>query len=217
MFTETAFRQIPVIDFANASNSDPVLRRALAAELKDACTNVGFFYIKNHGIPSDVISATVDAAQSFFSLPLAAKQEIDIHKSPNFKGYTALLGENTDPANRGDLHEGFDIGWEPLETSTPSNGGVREDGAMAGVNVWPDVNHRFRQDVLTYYHAAVGLGLKLFPLFALALNLPEDWFNDKVRFPPWRENCPNNGDKASSEHISVISRRMTVIHVPAEG
>jgi len=183
MFTETAFQQIPVIDFTNASSSDPALRRALAAELKDACTNVGFFYIKNHGIPSDVISATVDAAQSFFSLPLAAKQEIDIHKSSNFKGYTALLGENTDPANRGDLHEGFDIGWEPLETSTPSNGSVREDGAMAGVNVWPDVNHHFRQDVLTYYHAAVGLGLKLFPLFALALNLPEDWFNDKITKP----------------------------------
>lgn len=30
-------------------------------------------------------------------------------------------------------------------------------------------------------HAAVELGKKLFPLFALALNLPEDFFDDKVR------------------------------------
>ena len=37
---------------------------------------------------------------------------MDIHKTANFKGYTALLGENTDPEGRGDLHEGFDLGWE---------------------------------------------------------------------------------------------------------
>lgn len=29
-------------------------------------------------------------------------------------------------------------------------------------------------------HAAVNLGRKLFPLFARALDLPEDFFNDKV-------------------------------------
>lgn len=29
-------------------------------------------------------------------------------------------------------------------------------------------------------HAAVALGKKLFPLFALALDLPEDFFDDKV-------------------------------------
>ena len=54
----------------------------------------------------------IEAAKKFFSLPLETKSAMDIHKTPNFKGYTALLGENTNPENRGDLHEGFDIGWE---------------------------------------------------------------------------------------------------------
>jgi isopenicillin N synthase-like dioxygenase len=74
----------------------------------------------------------------------------DIHKSKNFKGYTALLGENTNPENRGDLHEGFDLGWE-----APASGTVRspeEDGAMAGQNVWPDETllPGFRGAVLEY-------------------------------------------------------------------
>jgi hypothetical protein len=30
-------------------------------------------------------------------------------------------------------------------------------------------------------HSAVSLGKSLFPLFALALDLPEDFFDDKVR------------------------------------
>lgn len=29
-------------------------------------------------------------------------------------------------------------------------------------------------------HAALNLGRILFPLFALALDMPEDWFDDKV-------------------------------------
>ena len=31
-------------------------------------------------------------------------------------------------------------------------------------------------------HAAVGVGRFLFPIFALALDLPEDFFGDKVRY-----------------------------------
>lgn len=76
--------------------------------------------------------------------------QLDIHKSKNFKGYTALLGENTNPENRGDLHEGFDLGWED-----PGSGTVRsseDDGSMAGENVWPDevLLPGFRRTVLEY-------------------------------------------------------------------
>ena len=31
-------------------------------------------------------------------------------------------------------------------------------------------------------HSAVDLGKSLFPIFALALNIPENFFDDKVRF-----------------------------------
>lgn len=103
---------------------------------------------------------------------------IDIHKSSNFKGYTALLGENTNPENRGDLHEGFDIGWE--ERSGASR---EDDGAMTGENVWPKDLPGFRESVLDYHHAAVKLGQSLFPLFALALDLPENFFEDKTTKP----------------------------------
>jgi len=51
---------------------------------------------------------------------------------------------------------------------------------MAGANVWPSDLPGFRLAVLKYYHAAVNLGKLLFPLFALALYLPEDFFDDKV-------------------------------------
>ncbi|KAI0629820.1 2OG-Fe-II oxygenase [Trametes polyzona] len=176
--TTSAFEEIPIINLEEARSTNHAVRRALADQIRDACVNVGFFYVKNHGIPEDLISATVQAAKRFFALPAEAKAALDIHKSANFKGYTALLGENTNPANRGDLHEGFDIGWEEH-----AGGGRSDDGVMTGDNVWPDGLPGFREAVLDYYHAAVKLGQSLFPLFALALDLPENFFEDKTTKP----------------------------------
>ncbi|KAF7299439.1 2OG-Fe oxygenase [Mycena indigotica] len=195
--TDSTFEQIPIMsvslthfptlvglrtkidsDFTDATSADFAKRRALADRIRDASINVGFFYLKNHTIQEAVIADTITAAGDFFALPINAKLALDIHKSTNFKGYTALLGENTNPEGRGDLHEGFDLGWEE-----PGN------NAMSGVNVWPaeTLLPGFR-DVMEsnkrrYSRAAVSLGQLLFPLFALALDLPEAFFNDKTTKP----------------------------------
>ncbi|EKM49759.1 uncharacterized protein PHACADRAFT_179143 [Phanerochaete carnosa HHB-10118-sp] len=178
--TNNAFQEIPVIDLHNIRSDDLSVRRALADEVRNASMNVGFFYIKNHGIPQETISAALEAAKGFFALSQASKETISIDKSTNFKGYTPLLGENSDPENRGDLHEGFDLGWED-----PSGNVRADDGPMSGVNLWPDERELpgFKEAVMRYYYAVVALGKLLFPVFALALNLPEDFFADKITKP----------------------------------
>jgi hypothetical protein len=40
------FTNIPIIDLSNLDSPDLASRRALADEIYDACTRVGFFYIK---------------------------------------------------------------------------------------------------------------------------------------------------------------------------
>ena len=94
---------------------------------------------------NEIISQALSAGKRFFALPQEAKDALDIRKTPNFKGYTALLEENTDPENRGDLHEGFDIGWEDF-----AGGSRADDGAMTGGNVWPTGLPGFREAVLEY-------------------------------------------------------------------
>ncbi|KZO96847.1 2OG-Fe-II oxygenase [Calocera viscosa TUFC12733] len=162
----SAFKAIPIIDLAEED------RTLLAEKIREACLNVGFFYLKNHNIPSSTITSALSSAHQFFGLPLSKKTALDIHLSPSFKGYTALLGENTDPANRGDLHEGFDLGSE------------QEQGEMRG-NVWPDAASLpgFRERVMEYYDSVLGLGRRLFPLFALSLSLPEHFFDNKIQHP----------------------------------
>ncbi|KAI0698155.1 Clavaminate synthase-like protein [Cytidiella melzeri] len=178
--SEASFDQIPIIDLANAQSPDTTERMQLAAKIRDACINVGFLYVKNHGIPEEIIQRAFVATQEFFSLPDSQKMEVDNKKTANFKGYNAVLASNNDPAGAGDMHEGFEFGWEEI---TPKNNDEKRahDGVMAGGNIWPSGLPSFRQSALTYYHAAVELGKRLFPLFALALELPEDYFEDKTR------------------------------------
>ncbi|KAF5382511.1 hypothetical protein D9615_003067 [Tricholomella constricta] len=222
--TESTFEEIPVIDFTDARSTDPAKRRALADLIRDASINVGFFYLKNHGISEERVANVLEASKRFFALDISTKMELqpkklDIGKTSNFKGYTALLQENVNPAGQGDLHEGFDIGWEaelpsdaPVFTKTTS-------GAMSGTNVWPSNLPGFKEAVLAYYHDAIGLGKLLFPLFALALDLSEDFFDDKttrpaaimriLHYPPQSSNVDAEGRQIGiGEHTDYEASMM---------
>ena len=67
----------------------------------------------------------------------------------SFKGYAPALDSNIDPANSGDCHEGFEVGWEEL---IPKENDEKRanDGAMAGANVWPSEPAGFREACLDY-------------------------------------------------------------------
>ncbi|KIN99678.1 hypothetical protein M404DRAFT_779875 [Pisolithus tinctorius Marx 270] len=173
-----AFDSIPVVDIGCVST--PEERAALAQQIRDACMNVGFFYISNHGIPQETIDEVFSAMKAYFSLPLETKMKLYHKEVANFKGYAPVLDSNIDPANRGDLHESFEIGWEELLAKENDEKRVN-DGAMSGANIWPLEPAGFREACLGYYHAAVGVGKVLFRLFALALDLPETYFDDKTR------------------------------------
>ena len=60
----------------------------------------------------------------------------------------ALLSENNDPENHGDLHEGFDIGYEDIDTQNAKL--YRSKSTMSGENVWPSEVPEFRDRVLNY-------------------------------------------------------------------
>ncbi|KIY65023.1 Clavaminate synthase-like protein [Cylindrobasidium torrendii FP15055 ss-10] len=177
--SDTAFSEIPIIDMSLIYTDDSKARLRLAQEVRDACVNVGFFYVKNHGIPAQLVENFLNESKAFFAQPEATKMQIENKKSPAFKGYHPALSSNNDPNNEGDLHEGFEFGYEPMDTQRNTEG--LQNGAMAGANVWPSGFPAFREAALAYYHASIQFGKALFPLFALALELPPDFFEDKTR------------------------------------
>ncbi|ESK84794.1 2og-fe oxygenase [Moniliophthora roreri MCA 2997] len=192
------FKSIPIINLEKLRSRNLEDRKALADQVRNACMNVGFFYVKNHGVPEVNISNVLDRAKEFFDLPMESKMkggsvfqrktranayalpgQIENKTTPNFKGYSPLLSGNNDPNNKGDLQEGFEFGWENLDGVADSS--RKDDGIMTGANVWPSELPDFRAAALQYYHSLVDLGKLLFPIFALALNIEENFFEDKIR------------------------------------
>lgn len=86
-----AFQEIPLIDFADAYSKDLEKRQKVAQTIYDACVRVGFFYIKNHGVPQSILTNVFTAAKQFFVLPLEDKMAIDRNKNVHLRGYTKLM------------------------------------------------------------------------------------------------------------------------------
>lgn len=177
--TQPSFESIPVIDFAPMRSGDPADRAGVGDAVRKACTEVGFFYAKNHGVPQDVIDATFGAAHRFFDLPLDQKLAISVEKSDAMRGYTPLLGENTDPDNNGDLHEGFDLALDLPEDDPDVQAGIYGYAP----NQWPESLSDFREPLTAYHQAMREFGEQVFCAFAHALELPEDHFLPKITKP----------------------------------
>lgn len=57
-------RFLPVIGLGGDS-TDPAAVDAIAGEVHRACRDTGFFYVTDHGIPDDLITAQLDWTRRF--------------------------------------------------------------------------------------------------------------------------------------------------------
>lgn len=176
MAARVPLEQIPVIDFAPFLHGSAADRKAVARKIGEACRNIGFFYLINHGVPPALTEQTFAEARRFFALPLEKKREIAIEKSPCHRGYFGLGGENLDPKKQryaGDLKEGIKIGRD-LAADHPL---VRAGTPLHGPDQWPANLPGWREVMQDSYDALVRLGRELMHAFALALELPEHHFD----------------------------------------
>ncbi|MEL0638814.1 2-oxoglutarate and iron-dependent oxygenase domain-containing protein [Marinomonas sp. TI.3.20] len=99
-------QQIPIIDIEPLINrSDP---QKVADQIGAVCEEIGFLYIKNHGIKKDLMEKINKYSQEFFSLPLEEKNKINIINSgAALRGYIPMYGENVDPSYTKDIQGMF--------------------------------------------------------------------------------------------------------------
>jgi hypothetical protein len=66
-----SFSTIPILDLSLAK--DPTTKPQFLDELRHALLEVGFLYLKNVGIPSELTQAVIKEGVSFFDLPMEEK------------------------------------------------------------------------------------------------------------------------------------------------
>jgi isopenicillin N synthase-like dioxygenase len=160
--------EVPIIDIGSLRDgSDPM---TVAEQLGWAATDVGFIYVRNHGVPRVVVEQARAAALRFFNRPLADKLEVTSnlhHHGYLGPGQTKMYDEAAV-----DLKESFNWGIELCEEELADE----TRNPLLGPNLWPGFLPELKQVVYPYFEAAQACAVDLLRGFALAAKLPEDAF-----------------------------------------
>jgi isopenicillin N synthase-like dioxygenase len=172
---------VPVIDIAPFRHGDAAARAAVAQAVDQACRDIGFLVISGHGVDAGLIERTRSVSRAFFDLPLDEKRRVARPAPHITRGYIALdeesLARSRDPSAYGsDLNESLMIG--PVDA--PPAAVAESGGAHFAANLWPERPAELRTVWTDYYRAMGALAATVMRIFALALRLAEDFFDDKI-------------------------------------
>ncbi|WP_144107119.1 isopenicillin N synthase family dioxygenase [Paraburkholderia sp. BCC1886] len=172
---------VPVIDLGPYFEGTPEGRAKVAKEVDEACRSIGFLVIRNHGVPAELIDRVTKVSREFFALPLAEKRKVDRPRIDAVRGYSAVgeegLSYSLEEATPGDLKESFSIGPANVPNDDYHRGPAA--GPHFEPNVYPPIAG-FQQAWDEYFLVMSELSRSLMRIFALALALPEHFFDDRI-------------------------------------
>ena len=214
----------PVFDLSRFEKAAPEERRKLGGEVDEICRATGFLAISGHSVPQTTIDAVWKAAHDFFDLPQETKDGV---RAP-FPGYPyGYLGSGTEALAKSkgidtppDLKESFNGG--PLKVPD----GLTDPEALAfcyAETIWPVEPENFVGAWKAYYAAMEDLAARIMRVFAVALDLPEDFFQKSIDAPisalralnyPETSVAPKPGQLRAGAHTDYGS--LTIL-LPQEG
>jgi len=177
-----ATSRIAEIDLGPYLAGDAGALERTARELGEASEDLGFYFIRNHGIPQSLIDRVFAEAERFHSLPLERKLSVKVQGK--VVGYLPLGGQTQRLVHSGHSHPDRSASYY-IKAEYPPDHPYRRAGVnWVFDNRWPAELPGFRETCLEYYEAMTALGLKLLPLQAVALGLPSDYFSRHEAFHP---------------------------------
>jgi isopenicillin N synthase-like dioxygenase len=168
--------EIPILDLGPFLAGQPGALDALARHLYFASTQIGFYYIRNHGVPQALVDRMFVESARFHALPIEEKRKlaIDRHKIGYFEVETTItrhspLAEGARP----NLYAAFCM----RKDLPPDDPDVVAGKLFRGLNRWPDGLPGFRENLCAYNAALERLVRSMLPIFCRALDVPPDFFD----------------------------------------
>lgn len=160
--------EIPSLDLADFISGDPERKAKFVQEIGKAFNNIGFVAIKNHGLSEELRGKLYEAVQKFFYQPDELKKKYEFPELAGQRGYVGKGKETAKGHSRPDLKEFYHVGQPVVE------------GDMYK-NVFPAEVPEFEIYTSEVYKTFENTGKTLLRAIALYLELPEDYFEDKVK------------------------------------
>lgn len=127
--------------------------------------------------------------RSFFQQPHDLKEQITQKKSQFFNGYRGLRTSFTNLGESIDVKESMSWRYDPKYDPATKDLSAIPAEVLPWIRgeefVWEGTSHLpgFKEEVLTYWGACLTLARKLVRVFALALDLDEDYFESRTTYP----------------------------------
>src|SRR5689334_6848179 len=141
--------EIPILDVGPFLAGVPGARGRLGGELRHAFQRIGFYFIRNHGVPQELIDRVFAEAARFHAQPADAKLRLKLNSDS--VGYVGVRGSTTrhskiNPNNKPNVNEAFFV----KRDLPPDHPDVLAGKKFRGLNQWPDSLPGFRETVLEY-------------------------------------------------------------------
>ena len=176
--------EIPIIDVSDVLAGDATALEDRAQQLRHAYEDVGFWFLKGHSVPQTLIDKVFAEAARFHAQPLEEKLRLKINE--HNIGYLAMKAATTrhsdvSTGNRPNLNEAYFV----KRDLPPDHPDVIANKRFRGANQWPATLPGFRETVVSYCQAMEQLSLAMLPLYAVALDLPADFFGPAFHEPQY--------------------------------
>lgn len=162
--------EVPTLDLRRLESD----RDRFVSEVGDAYRELGFCTFSHHGIDEEIIEKAYSAFRNFFSLPCSTKLHYWTPQTSGKRGYTPFKVETAKQSSHPDLKEFWHIGRE----------GISPDHRFASImepNFWPIEVPGLARDALPLYREMEKLGKRILGAMALAIGLPQDFFEEIVK------------------------------------
>lgn len=173
---------LPIVDFSRWLKGSPEEKQKLAHELAQACREVGFVYVINHGVSQDLLDEAFSWSRKFFALGPEQKMLAphppgpNVHRGYSWPGlekvsqYVHQEGADSDAEDEAlrqvqDCKESFEIGSETF---------------AAQPNQWlpEEVLPGFRAFTTAFYWTCFATARELLRAIAVGLGLGDDQDED---------------------------------------
>ncbi|QIB51347.1 isopenicillin N synthase family oxygenase [Pseudomonas sp. OIL-1] len=148
--------EIPMIDLTDFDNR----REEITDQLWRAATDVGFFQLVNHGLPTEEIHRAFRLSEAFFELPSEQKAAFPLKK-------------------------GLNAGWEFMSQVRPSTRTADQKESFQITlphmdDLWPNqtVVPEFQRVMLDFEYRAWQIGMQVLSCFAERLGFERDFFTE---------------------------------------
>src|ERR1700761_4735821 len=163
---------IPRLDLNAYINGDAATRKRFSDDIGKAFNETGFVTITNHGLSKQLIDQLYAQVKELFALPDSVKSSYEIPGLAGQRGYTGKGKETAKGFKTPDLKEFWQIG------QTVTDGAVEKDEYPDNLVV--KELPQFNTTTLEVYKKLEDAGKYLLRAIAVYLNLPENYFDDKV-------------------------------------